>query len=152
MKLYICSGIPGSGKSTYIQGRFFCDDVDIISPDEIRGELTGDVSDQSRNDEVWGLAHKRLHSSLTDERCVVFDSVSADRRARKSLIKIGQKYDAEIISLVFPVTYETAVERQKGRTRQVPHDVIQKFSDKFTIPNKNEGFHGIILADPSINK
>lgn len=144
MKLYITVGIPGSGKSTYTNKIISeTDNVKVISPDEIRGELTGDVSDQSRNADVWGLAHKRLHESLSSDCNVIFDSTAVDKKSRKNLIKIGKKYDAEIIALAFPVTFETAVERQKGRDRQVPLDVIQRFSDKFTLPSKKEGFDDV---------
>ncbi len=44
-------GISGSGKSSWIKS-VGDENTKIISPDKIRFDLTGDVSDQSRNAEV----------------------------------------------------------------------------------------------------
>lgn len=50
--IYMTSGISGSGKSTFTRWLKRAVDAVEINADNIRAEL-GDVSDQSKNDEVW---------------------------------------------------------------------------------------------------
>lgn len=55
-KLYVMCGLSGSGKST-IAKQIANDNPDtvIISTDIIREQLTGEIGDQSQNDEVFEL-------------------------------------------------------------------------------------------------
>ena len=49
-------GVSGSGKSTWIKNnKSKWNKTVVISPDEIRKELTGNISDQSKNKEVFEL-------------------------------------------------------------------------------------------------
>jgi hypothetical protein len=57
-------GIPGCGKSTYLR-KVNSPNVLIVCPDDIRRELTGDISDQSRNGDVWVAAEERIKSGLS---------------------------------------------------------------------------------------
>ena len=60
MTIYIPIGISGSGKSSY--QKKFLPKVNVICPDTIRKQLTGDVSNQSMNTEVWIVAYDQLES------------------------------------------------------------------------------------------
>lgn len=57
-KLYVMCGLSGSGKST-IAKQITNDNPDtvIISTDMIREQLTGEIGDQSQNDEVFEIFH-----------------------------------------------------------------------------------------------
>lgn len=68
-------GISGSGKSTLSQ-IFTKDGFEYISPDAIRKELTGNISDQSRNSEVFRIAHKKLRDAARRKARVVFDATN----------------------------------------------------------------------------
>ena len=71
--LYITIGISGSGKSTWINKESSLEDLGlpqgdlIICPYDIRKELTGNVSDQSRNNEVFATAYQRLADSKAEQ-------------------------------------------------------------------------------------
>ena len=71
--LYITIGISGSGKSTWINKESSLGDLGlpqgdlIICPDDIRKQLTGNVSDQSRNNEVFATAYQRLADSKAEQ-------------------------------------------------------------------------------------
>lgn len=76
--LVITIGIPGSGKSTW--RKKFCkkSQYEYVCPDEIREEITGSVSDQSRNKEVWDIAYSRLNQYILENKNVVFDSTACN--------------------------------------------------------------------------
>ena len=59
-------GISGAGKDRFY--RMFFKEAVLLSPDNIRKELTGDISDQTRNKEVFEILHDRMRSEL--DRCV----------------------------------------------------------------------------------
>jgi predicted kinase len=143
--LYITVGIPGSGKTTGVKDIVEKTDATVICPDDIREEVSGDASDQSQNEKVWKIAYARLHKSLENGKSVVFDATSVYPKARKPLIKVGKQYNCEIVACVFPVTLQTAIDRQKGRDRQVPAEVIERFYDQFKMPSTSEGFDKVFV-------
>ena len=64
-KLYVMCGLSGSGKST-IAKQITNDNPDtvIISTDMIREQLTGEIGDQSQNDEVFELFYTLIRKRL----------------------------------------------------------------------------------------
>lgn len=79
MTIYIPIGISGSGKSSY-QKRFL-PKVNVICPDTIRKQLTGDVSNQSMNTEVWIVAYDQLESYVIKGEDVYFSSTNLSTKA-----------------------------------------------------------------------
>jgi predicted kinase len=148
MKLYLTCGIPASGKSTWTS-KFLQNNPNtiVICPDDIREELTGDASDQSKNKEVWELAYERLNTALCRKLDVLFDSTMVDEVSRKFPLEISKKYKAETIAVAFPVGLETALKRNAGRDRKVPEDVIRKFYERFVFPDESEGFDNVIVVE-----
>ena len=64
-KLWIMVGLSGSGKSTVAKEIAVMEENTIIvSSDAIREELTGKVEDQTKNDEVFKIFHKRIRKGL----------------------------------------------------------------------------------------
>jgi predicted kinase len=84
-KLIILVGISGSGKSTWLKSIDLTDYV-VISPDDIRRELTGDVSNQTKNREVFLLVNMRIVSAINDGINVIFDATNVKSIDRKSLL------------------------------------------------------------------
>lgn len=67
--LVMLIGISGCGKSSF--ARDFSegyDDIEVFSSDAIRKEVFGDENDQTHNNEVFSILHKRIISSLKRER------------------------------------------------------------------------------------
>lgn len=74
--LIIPIGISGSGKShygKYIESVF---PFEIICPDNIRKELTGSISDQSKNKEVFETSHIRILKALEENKNVYFSATN----------------------------------------------------------------------------
>lgn len=81
-KFIIPVGISGSGKSTWINANRKSNTV-VISPDEIRRELTGNISDQSKNNDVFVLAFKKAIDALNNGNDVIFDATNVTSFHRK---------------------------------------------------------------------
>jgi len=133
--LTITIGISGSGKTTWAK-QYIENNKNFIRvcPDDIRKELTGDISNQSRNNEVWKLAKKRVADALL-EKNVILDATNLDTSQRNNFIK---DLPAHILKYkYFEVSPEIAKERIKKDLEnnvdrsKVPENVIDKMSKKY---------------------
>ena len=84
-KFMIPVGISGSGKSTWINANTDTNTV-VVSPDDIRRELTGDISDQTKNKEVFQVAFKRAIDGLNAGKDVIFDATNVSSFHRKNML------------------------------------------------------------------
>lgn len=125
-KLYIPIGIPGSGKSTWCREHLR---AITVSTDAIREQM-GDVSDQSRNDEVFRLYHEKIQDRLTKGYSVVADATNLTYRARLALYARAQIADASVHLILFRNLSE-AVARNKARERTVPGEAMIRMLDNF---------------------
>lgn len=114
-KLILPVGISGSGKSTWIKSQTDQNTV-VVSPDEIRRELTGNISDQTKNNEVFALANKRAADALNAGKNVIFDATNIASRNRKTLLdymKVHVEGEFDAVAKIFDVDPEIAKQRIK---------------------------------------
>lgn len=81
----ITIGCSGSGKS-YTYDKHFSDYV-LVCPDDIRKQLTGNISDQSKNHQVWTIAYSKLSSAVRDNKNVYFSATNCKFNTIKELVK-----------------------------------------------------------------
>lgn len=126
-------GIPGSGKSQW--ANYFVDQYKIINPDQIRKEVTGDISDISKDYIVWQIVKERVINYLSKEQNVILDSTMTISKRRKEFIKdlpLCFRY-----AKIFECDKETAKERIKldiknGVDRSnVPDSVVDRMYEQF---------------------
>ncbi len=101
-----------------------------MSSDAIREELSGDATDQSKNGQVFNVFHQRIGETLAQDRDVVADSTTLDRRSRDELRSIADTFDAEIHLVLFTNNDQAAI-RNAQRDRVVPSDVMTRMLDKY---------------------
>ena len=132
--LIITVGPSGSGKSTWAKTKY---GFKAVCPDSIRKELTGNISDQSKNNEVWIIAYERLRAYLECEKDVIFDSTACNIQTINRLIEISKSFNTYVVFKLFEVDVNTACSRiqtdlKNGVDRSdTPRDVIQKHVDNF---------------------
>lgn len=160
-KLVVMMGVPASGKSTYVDT--WVEELDengrghvVIRPDDIREELTGDASDQSANDEVFGVAHMRLRQSLRSSAPIVFfDATNVRPFARQNILDIVEECNladgvkVSPVLVVMNINLEDAKRRNRTRDRVVPDHAIERMYEQFldaTIDAENEPWDHIIYA------
>jgi|GEM_PF-760197 len=151
MKKFILGiGVPGSGKTTTLKAFAEKNGYTYICPDDIRKELTGNTTNQSRNTEVWDMARNRLKEAAEQGETVVFDATSAYRQGRKELIKYARAAGAEKIEGIFTDTsIDIAKRRNSQRERTVPDEVIEKMSKNLSEfpPEIEDGFDALFVLD-----
>lgn len=136
MKENIMIGIPGSGKSTFIKHNFL--DSEVICPDEIRKELTGDISDQSKNVEVWNEVFNRIKEFSKLDKDIVIDATNISIKTINSLIKeAGDNLsDIDFYIMEDSYTWHDCLERVR---RQLAKGEVRSDVDILIDDPKNEG-------------
>ena len=83
-------GLPGSGKSTFIQERALEEDV-VCSSDAIREELFGSAGDavntKKNNELVFQTLHKRVKDALMARKNVWYDATNINRKKRMQFLQ-----------------------------------------------------------------
>ena len=126
-------GISGSGKSTYIHQNGLKNVT--VCPDDIRKELSGNISDQSMNDKVWKETSKRMLGILAQHGKVVLDATNVNKFLR---IKFMSQFNGHRkVAVVFHTDVEVAKNRvavdiRDGKDRSnVPANVIERQQKNF---------------------
>ena len=150
-ELITLTGIAGSGKSTWIKNnKPKWKKTVVISTDELRKKLTGDISNQKVNPEVYKLAKVLIINNLKKGKNVVLDSTNVDTERRIPFIKDMEKeVDFKKTALIFYVSRDEAKKRIKNDIENnvdrpnVPEKAIDEMYQLYLDTLKNlpiEGF------------
>lgn len=134
-------GIPGSGKSTLLKSFAQEHGYQYVSSDETRGEVTGDEGDISKDDIVWPLVYQRVHESL-GRGTTVIDATNANYEKRRDMVRHVRQKASEVHGMFFDVSPEVAKQRNLGRERRVPEEVIDRMHGALrrNPPSQDDGF------------
>jgi predicted kinase len=142
-------GISGSGKSRWIRlmqdttKNLSIDEFVVVCPDEIRKELTGSISDQSRNKDVFPLAFERTVAALNAEKSVIFDATNVTSKTRKSMLdflKENAVVDFDALAKVFEADPKICKER-------VAKDIAEGVDRSNVPPEAIDRQYGNFIAD-----
>ena len=140
-------GISGSGKS-YIYNRDYKDYVQV-SPDLIREELTGSISDQSKNKEVFKLAFERVDEYLNKGQDVFFDATNVNKTQRKNFTDKYIGSDVNVIYVILPADVDLSWKRirkdirEKKNRSDVPYFALVRQKEQYDILEDWQGNSGI---------
>ena len=100
--MYCPIGISGSGKSFLgkLFEAYFDERLVTVCPDDVRRELTGDISDQSRNAEVFSVCHRRAKEALRAGKDVYFSATNLAKKDRDALADIAKSCGGEAIAFI----------------------------------------------------
>ena len=151
--LIVPCGISGSGKShlrDILLSKF--SDIRVVSMDEIRKEMTGDVSDQSKNKEVYQELLRRTDELLKKDVVVYYDNTNIT-----DPLKIATQFDTEYetlfvvmtdsrhIDLCYSrVTNDVADNKDRSRT---PYEILEKQQSRWL--SVIDHLHGNVMNFPS---
>ena len=147
-KLIFMVGLSASGKSTIAKELAKKEDCIIISSDAIRGEIcAGGVSDQSKNEEVFKIFHRRIRENLSAGQNVIADATNIKIKSRAAIFNVIKDIECEKIAYVMTKTYEDCIKDNVDREHPVPEEVIKRQMCNYQIPFIEEGFDNIIVHD-----
>ena len=142
--VYIMVGVPGSGKSTVAKELSEQNGAIILSSDSIRKELYGDENIQGDGRFVFKTLFERANNAISNGFDIIIDATNVDRKARKNVFK-SLKGEFNATAVFVDTDINECLRRNNLRERVVPEEIIMKFYNRLTIPEKSEGFSNVII-------
>ena len=151
-KLYVMIGIPGSGKSTWLEKhkQYFAQTHAVVSRDQIRFNLVKEDEPYfSKENEVFAQYIDQIKKSLEENEETYADATHLNSNSRGKLLRALKGYlnDVEVIAIYIKKNVNEAIEQNKNRkgTRGfVPETAIYRMNSQLEKPDLTEGFDKII--------
>lgn len=158
-KVFVLSGIPGSGKSTWIRNMMNPEIDTHISRDNIRFALLNDDQEYFEvEDKVRKFFFEQIEKCTNDDYnddCVFIDATHLSPKVRAQIRSHIKKKPYQI-AVSFEIPLAVALERNKKRSGRalVPESAIYNMYNRYIIPTLAEGFDEVwhIDAEGNIRK
>lgn len=151
--LYVSCGVPGSGKSTFLEEVKGENEV-IISRDKIRFAILKPGEDYfSHEKEVYSNFLYTITNYINKGINVYADATHLNEKSRYKLLyelKNRGCKPSEINAIYFNVPLKICLERNQkrfGTKTFVPEDSLMQMYGSFTVPQQYEGFNNIYSVD-----
>ena len=128
MEIIVPIGISGSGKTRLYNMRY--SDLTLVSPDLIRKELTGSISDQKKNKEVFEEVDRRVGDLVKKGESFFYDATNVNPEFRKKFVEQFRGTDVKVIYVVLPADMQVSYMRIKEDLKnnvdrsRVPFEVL----------------------------
>ena len=155
-KLYVLVGVPGSGKSYYIEHELLKKHPDavIASTDNYIDNYAKDKQTtyneefKSYYDTAVGMMKSDVKRAVVENYDIIWDQTNISVKSRTYKIKaVPDTYEKIAVMFMTPDDKEHARRLANRPGKNIPDDVIANMKAQLEIPTAEEGFDDIIFVD-----
>ncbi len=148
-KLYMLIGVPGSGKSTWVNSQDWVRDCALVSTDKLI-ELEAARQGRTYNDvfkdyisEATKLMNEDVNMAAAEGHDIIWDQTNVNAKSRSK--KLAMLPDYEKIAVVFntPSANELMKRLASRPGKEIPWSVMTSMINNFEMPTEEEGFKEI---------
>jgi len=152
-KLYVLVGVPGSGKSTWInRQKFDWNNTALISTDklvDLHAQSTGQSYSEvfkSYMPQAVNLMATEAQEAFEDNLDVVWDQTSTTRASRAKKLRMTPRHYTKIAVVFETPTADVHAKWLDRPGKEIPTNVIDDMISKFEPPSTAEGFDQILYV------
>lgn len=140
-KVWLLCGIPGSGKSTWVQNKILVDKGIWCSRDNVRLSFLKDGEDYFAHEDIvfenWLLDIQEAINNSNIEN-IYIDATHLNKKSRNKVLNRLPDTKFELIYVVFKTPLEICLERNELRSGRahVPKSVIRRMYETFEFPTE----------------
>lgn len=135
-KVIMLSGLPGSGKDTFIKNNY--PNTPIVSIDDIRRELKVKPTDKSGNGRAIQLAKERAKIQMRLNNDFIWNATNITTQMRSQLVDLFKSYGGKVEIIYIEVPYLDLVKQNNNRVFAVPLFAVERLINKLEPPIKGE--------------
>ncbi|WP_053228110.1 AAA family ATPase [Spirochaeta cellobiosiphila] len=134
-EVILLSGLPGTGKDTYIQNHL---SYPVVSLDDLRRANNISPTDRKGNGRVVQLGKETCKEYLRNKMTFVFNATNITKELRNKWISLFIDYKARVKIIYLEVPFQQLLVQNQNRENIVPEGVIDRLIQKLEIPTYEE--------------
>jgi len=130
----LLSGLPGTGKDTYIDKYY--PDLPVVSLDVLRKEMN--ISPTGQQGKIVSAAQEQAKAYLRNKQPFIWNATNVTAGTRQKQIRMLSDYNASVRVIYFETAWGEMLCRNQSRCDVVPESAIRNMLEKLVLPALHE--------------